>query len=79
MLYKKYHRNFVKQFKVGTKIKRKADFRNTTIIKEPHKHEDNNKGNITISIVSQDILLYHYYYVVVFLSTGKINKNLYVV
>ena len=39
MLYKKYHRNFVKQFKVGTKIKIYLEIENnctTTIQRAPY-------------------------------------------
>ena len=37
MLYKKYHRNFVKQFKVGTKIKYLLENNNcTTTIRAPY-------------------------------------------
>lgn len=38
MLYKKYHRNFVKQFKKGTEFKLKRDsnyIRTRTVITEP--------------------------------------------
>jgi len=37
MLYKKYHRNFVRQFRYGTKIKVHLDNSDiTTVLRDPH-------------------------------------------
>ena len=68
MLYKKYHRNYVSQFKKGTKFRWNTENSEVVVI-EPYFSNDYHE--IHISDVK-------YGWVLVF-SGGKINKNLYVV
>lgn len=65
MLYKKYHRNFVRQFKEGTEFRYKT-YRDV-VLKEPHF----DYGCIRITGDK--------YYLVLVYSSGRINYNIKIV
>jgi len=71
MLYKKYHRNFVSQFKIGTRFKFIANNNLTEIVKDgPYYFERTNYIEVRGS---------GYIWWKLVLPGGKINKNLYVI
>ena len=76
MLYKKYHRNFVSQFKFGTKVEIYSNdtyttdrFINSEVIKEPFIEY----GYFTVSICMVDSKNYNR---VVIYHSGRINFNI---
>ena len=75
MLYKKYHRNFVSQFKIGTKVKFICDHVHFVIsdVKEEPFIEYR-----WINTLVSNAKLGERYWVVVF-PGGKINKDLHVI
>lgn len=69
MLYKKYHRNFVRQFKKGTVFKWNRSLSVETVMKEPYYFNDKFIFIKDSKYQQWDLIYYN----------GRINKNLYVI
>ena len=73
MLYKKYHRSYVSQFKKGAKIKLKSDKFEGKILAEPSIDEWRNIF-ILIEFISDDRFLYWKEITLVYVN-GRLRKN----